>query len=257
MTARPRSVSGRRIGDGGTAVLALAGVLAAAVAVAASLAAAVRRAERAAATGIYDPAGVFAQRNGRRPYADALIVLGARASRNGPSDELRARLDHTASLWQDGAARRVLVSGGESDGVDETDVMAAYLEAAGVPGESVAPVRPSQNTRVLLRTLPGGGERYLAVSSPYHAFRLATEARRRDLLLAVTAPERSPETSDPRAHRVRLASEAFALVWYALPQRMTARVRTGPGTLRHVVPAVLIGRLPPTALVARGLWRAG
>lgn len=252
MTARPRGVSGRRRCCGRTAALALAGALAAAAAGAASLTAAVRRAERAAAAGLYDPAGVFAERNGRRPYADALVVLGARASSTGPSAELRARLDHAATLWRDSAAGRVLVSGGESDGVSETEVMAAYLEAAGLPEGSVAPVHPSQNTRVLLRTLAGGnGERYVAVTSPYHAFRLAREARRHDLRLAVSAPECSPETSDPRAHRVRLACETFAAVWYALPQWITARVRTGPGTMRHVVPAVLIGRMPPTALVAR------
>jgi len=94
---------------------AAAALAAGTLAAAAVLGSKARRAERVAATDLYDPAGVFAGANGAGPKADALVVLGAAAHACGPSGELRARLDHAAILWRSGVAPRVLVSGGVAD----------------------------------------------------------------------------------------------------------------------------------------------
>ena len=155
-------------------------------------------------------------------------------------------------LWRKGVAPLIMVSGGMDDGLDEVETMTAYLIAEGVPGDAVAPVRPGDNTRVTLRTLRQRRDRrYVAVSSPYHALRIRLEARRQGLRVVVSSPPSTPETRDAAMYRARFASELFALVWYALPPRLTARVDTGPKTLRHVAPRVLAGQMRPSALLAR------
>jgi len=232
-------------GVGAAAAVLLAGA-AAGIAVLAGL---VRRAERAASAP--DIAGRL--RDGPEARAtDALVVFGAEVRESGPTAELRARLDHAVALWRMGVAPLILVSGGMDGTLDEVETMAAYLVAVGVPAGVVFPVRPGGNTRMTLQALGRREDRrYLAVTSQYHVLRIRAEARRQGLRMAVSTPPSTPETRDLAAHRARVASELFALVWYALPPRMTARVSTGPGTLRHVAPNVLAGRAHPSALLVR------
>jgi uncharacterized SAM-binding protein YcdF (DUF218 family) len=215
----------------------------------------VRRAERTASTPPRDAAVFFPGGPAGRPPADALVVFGAAMHADGPSPELRARLDHALALWRMGVAPLIIASGGVDAGRDEVEGMTAYLVDKGVPGDAVVPARPGATTRQSLRTLRTlrglRDQRYVAVSSPYHALRIRAEARRQGLRVTVSAPASTPETRDAAMHRVRLASELFALVWYALPPRLTAHVATGPGTLRHVVPEVLAGRAHPSALLTR------
>ena len=234
-------------------VLVAAAVLAVGAAAGASvLARLVRRAERAASAPRHDAADLVPRDPAGRPAADALVVFGAAVHEDGPSAELRARLDHALALWRMGVAPLIIVSGGMDAGLDEVEAMTAYLVGRGVPGDAVAPARPGGTTRQSLRTLRGlGDRRYVAVSSPYHALRIRAEARRQGLRVTVSAPASTPETRDAALYRARFASELFALVWYALPPRLTAHVATGPGTLRHVAPSVLAGRARPSALVTR------
>jgi len=218
----------------------------------AALACLVRRAERAAAAPPRDAADRLQRGPTARPPADALIVFGAAVYEGGPSPELRARLDHAIALWRMGVAPLIMVGGGITGDIDEVESMAEYLVANGVPEQAVAPARPGDNTRLQLRTLARlEDRRYVAVSSPYHALRIRAEARRQGLRVAVSTPPSTPETRDVALYRARFAAELFALVWYALPPRLTARVHTGPGTLRHVAPRVLAGRAHPSALVTR------
>jgi len=238
---------------------AAAGILVAAVVLIAGAAAGasvlallVRRAERAASAPLRDATDLFSGGPAARPPADALVVFGAAVYESGPSPELRARLDHALTLWRMGVAPLIMVGGGITGDIDEVESMAEYLVAHGVPEQAVAPARPGDNTRLQLRTLARlGDRRYVAVSSPYHALRIRAEARRQGLRVAVSAPASTPETRDAALYRARFAAELFALVWYALPARLTARVHTGPGTLRHVAPRVLAGRARPSALVTR------
>ena len=234
------------------ACVAAAVLVAAAAAGAAALAGMVRRAERAATAPVWG-AGVCTPENpAARPRADALVVFGAAVHESGPSAELRARLDHAAALWRQAVAPLIMVSGGMDSGLDEVDVMTTYLVTEGVPREAVAAARPGATTRQTLCTLRGlGDRRYIAVSSPYHALRICMESRRQGLRVTVSSPASTPETRDAALYRVRFASELLALVWYALPPRLTAHVATGPGTLRHVAPYVLAGRVHPSALVTR------
>lgn len=70
---------------------------------------------------------------------DLVIVPGNTVNPNGhPSDRLAARLDAALALYQAGHCRVILVSGGiDVLGFDEAQVMAAYLQAKGVPRSAI------------------------------------------------------------------------------------------------------------------------
>lgn len=242
-------MSGKAVRAASVVGVAAAVLLAASAAGVVVQACRVRRAERAASA---PDRGVRAPGRPAAGTADAVVVFGAAVRESGPTAELRARLDHAVALWRSGAAPRIVVSGGMDGELDEVRAMTAYLVARGVPAGAVAPARPGATTRETLRTLSRlGDRRYVAVSSAYHALRIRTEARRQGVRVVVSAPPSTPETRDAAVYRVRFASELVALVWYALPPAWAERVDTGPGTLRHVAPAVLAGRLGPAALVTR------
>ena len=182
--------------------------------------------------------------------AEALVVFGAAADEDGPCRELAARLDHAERLWRMGVAPVVLVSGGVAGAVDESDVMAAYLGSHGLPASAVAALRPGYNTRATLRSAAAMGlRRIVAVSSPYHAHRIAAEAARHGLDAFVSSPASTPDTLNARTHAVQSAAEVGAVIWYALPPRLAARLNTGRGTLRQVLPSVLAGHARPSSLL--------
>lgn len=223
--------------------VAVAGVAGVAVAAAA-----------AAVTGAVTLARVLgaagSQRRGELPEAgsaDALVVFGCHARADGPGAELRARLDHAALLWQSDVAPVVLVSGGIDGDVDEVAVMRDYLVAAGLPEASVVPARPGYNTRATWYAVQAWDPdlRYVAVSSPTHAHRLAVEGRRRGLRVALSCAPTTPEDRRPEMLRARVATEAVACLVYALPETVGLRVRRVLGRRRHTIPHVLAGRWRP------------
>jgi vancomycin permeability regulator SanA len=77
--------------------------------------------------------------NDRLHAADLAVVLGNKVNPDGlPSIMLKARLDHTVELYHQGYFKIILVSGGHGkEGYDEAAVMRTYLEAAGLPHESI------------------------------------------------------------------------------------------------------------------------
>ena len=240
--------TGARALVGGAAALLVPAVLAAVGAIV--LARRVRSAAHAATAPFPGSAGGRRGEAGPPGSVEAIVVFGATVDASGPSNELRARLDHAVHLFLSVAAPVVMAAGGVADGIDEVEAMIAYLVAHGVDAGAVVPVRPGDNTRLSLRTVRGlGVRRIVAVSSPYHAHRIEVEARRQGLDVSVSAPRSTPETRHRPTYRARFASEVVAAVWYALPSSVAGRVRTGPGTLRHVAPQVLAGQAAPTELL--------
>lgn len=239
-----------------TAGVATTTVVAGAVAVAVVTTLRVRRSARAAAIP-FAPGGA-PPRPGERPtpHAEAIVVFGATADEHGPSAELRERLVHAAALWQGGVAPLIVVSGGVANGVDEVDAMTDWLLAHGIPAGAIVPGRPGHNTRASIGTVRDLGlRRIVAVSSPFHAFRIEDEARRRGLDVVSSSPPTTPSTRRPRIHRARIAAEVAGVLWYALPPSLAARVNTGPGTLRHQLPAILAGEMHPRELVVSRIGR--
>ena len=108
---------------------------------------------------------------------DAIVVLGAAQYDGRPSPQLAARLDHALTLWPEGLAPMIVVTGGNQPGdrFTEADASAAYLTERGVPsdaivleGEGASTYESMKNVAVLL------GERVdsvLIVTDPYHALR--------------------------------------------------------------------------------------
>ncbi len=72
-------------------------------------------------------------------HADYAVVLGNKVELDGkPSKRLKARLDRAVSLYNEGIADAVVVSGGAGkEGFDEAIVMAEYLLSRGIPNTSV------------------------------------------------------------------------------------------------------------------------
>lgn len=144
----------------------------------------------------------------RRP-ADAIVILGAAQYNGKPSPVLRARLDHALTLYQEGLAPHLVVTGGigEGDRVSEATVARQYLVLQGVPDTAIV-VRPEgRSTQASIRAVAdwaraAGIRRVLLVSDPFHMLRLRIEARRAGLH-AWTSPTRTSPISQ------RAGSELF------------------------------------------------
>jgi vancomycin permeability regulator SanA len=108
---------------------------------------------------------------------DAIVVLGAAQYDGRPSPQLAARLDHAVSLWNDGLAPVVIVTGGnqEGDRFTEASTSAAYLVERGVPSSAIVQEDAGSTTHDSLdraRTLVDESvETVLIVTDPYHALR--------------------------------------------------------------------------------------
>ncbi len=182
-----------------------------------------------------------------RPAGNAIVVFGCSVLDDGPSSELRARLDHALRLWQDGCAPLLVVSGGVDRGIDEVTVMRRYLEQAGVPPEAIVDGRPGDNTRATVSTMADLAlGPYVGVSSAYHSRRIESECARQGIDVVMSAPATTPETARPRTHAVRFLTDAVGTLWYAVPPAVTQRVDVG--WLRHEIPQFLTGRERPPRL---------
>jgi uncharacterized SAM-binding protein YcdF (DUF218 family) len=176
--------------------------------------------------------------------ADAIVIFGATVTEAGPCHELRVRLDHALKLWRHGVAPLLIVTGGQVGDIDEVSAMAAYLAAHGAPPEAIIEARPGANTRRSLRALkPLPYRQYVAVSTPSHSYRIAAEARRQGLSVAVNCPATTPEMADPRMHAARVRSEVLAVMLYAMPDPVAVAVLAALGRWRHSLPHVAAGRL--------------
>ena len=180
----------------------------------------------------------------------AIIVFGAQTLASGPSDELISRLDHARTLFEQGLASTIVVSGGTSvddDGrtLDETADMTTWLIDHGVPAEAIAIGRPGDNTRQTVATM-GRLTRekalhpWLAVSSPFHARRILDEAKRVGIDVVVSGPGDSPVTSTPHIRRFQLLVEVLATAYDAMPPTLTARTRTPLASVRRRIGEYLI-----------------
>jgi uncharacterized SAM-binding protein YcdF (DUF218 family) len=120
-------------------------------------------------------------RTGRSDQArpvDAIVVLGAAQYDGTPSPQLAARLDHVVTLYTEGVAPLVVVTGGKqpNDRFTEAESSARYLTERGVPGAAIAMESAGSSTyESLANTAELLGQRGLdsvvVVTDPYHALR--------------------------------------------------------------------------------------
>lgn len=127
--------------------------------------------------------------------ADAIIVMGAAQYDGRPSPQLAARLDHVVTLWEDGVASRVVVTGGNRPGdrFTEAEASARYLVAAGIPDDAIVQVGEGGTTHESIEAAApvmaaAGIQSVALVTDPYHALRsrLIVESEGFDVDVAAT-----------------------------------------------------------------------
>lgn len=117
--------------------------------------------------------------NQARPV-DAIVVMGAAQYDGRPSPQLAARLDHVVTLWPEGLAPLVVVTGGKrlGDRFTEAEASAAYLIERGVPADAIVLEDAGTTTYESLAgvaDLLGSDDRVkpsvLIVTDPFHTLR--------------------------------------------------------------------------------------
>ena len=110
--------------------------------------------------------------------ADVIVVLGAAQYDGRPSPQLAARLDHVVTLWNEGVAPVVMVTGGKQPGdrFTEAEASARYLEERGVPESAILMEGVGTTTFQSLEAVSGiladlGRTDIVLVTDPYHALR--------------------------------------------------------------------------------------
>lgn len=196
---------------------------------------------------------------GRRAVASpstgggTVVVLGAWAHAEGPGTLLRRRLEHAIDLYRGGGPQRLAMAGGVpphedevSGGRDEVAAMTQFARLHGVPTDDILELRLGQNTREQIAStrrlvVEAGLGPVTVVSSSYHLARVRAEARRQGFDVTVSAPPHSPDQDQPRLYLAHLFTDTLALVWYALPPAVSARIDTSAGTFRHLGVMALTG----------------
>lgn len=152
---------------------------------------------------------------------DAIVVMGAAQYDGRPSPQLAARLDHVVTLYAEGLAPVVVVTGGKQpqDRFTEAEASRDYLVERGVPLDAIAMETGGRSTyqsmRAVAELLEGRGlRRVLVVTDPFHSL------------------------------RSRLIAEDVGLDAYVSPTP-TSVVRGGTEVRRHVLEAagVAVGRI--------------
>jgi uncharacterized SAM-binding protein YcdF (DUF218 family) len=130
--------------------------------------------------------------DGARPV-DAIVVMGAAQYDGRPSLQLQARLDHVVSLWGEGLADTVVVTGGNQPGdrFTEADVSAEYLIERGVPEAAILRETVGRSSYGSLEQVaailePLGKRSVLIVSDPFHLLRSKLSADELGLDAAVS-----------------------------------------------------------------------
>lgn len=168
--------------------------------------------------------GFYARASDPGP-ADAAIVLGAAVADGRPTPVFAERIRHGLTLYQRGAVRRLIMTGGvgAGDSLAESEVARDYCLTRGVPARAILIETRSRTTYenlVFAAELVWQHQlaRVLLVSDPLHERRAITIAR--DLGLdAHPAPTPSSRYRSLASQSQFLAREVWFLAGYLLTRR--------------------------------------
>ena len=185
------------------------------------------------------------------PPSDAIVVLGAAQFDGRPSAVYAARLDRAAALYRQGAAPRIVTTGGNQPGDRFTEAQAGakYLRRShGIPASALVVVGDGRDTLLELRAteavfLRHGWRSAVLVTDPLHSARARTMAD--DLgLRAFTAPARTSPSVQGFWNQLRyLVRETGAYLWY------TAFHTAPPPSVSNTSPRATGLRAPPSRLL--------
>lgn len=156
-----------------------------------------------------------------RTTADAIVVLGAAQYDGVPTPVFQARLEHAASLYDEGVAPQIITVGGSQPGDRYTEAGSgrAYLTELGVPPTVILAVETGTNTvgsldAVAQTVRDQGGRSVVLVSDPTHSYRARMMAK--DVGLdAWTSPTRHGPAVWTRENQITsIIRETGAVLWY-------------------------------------------
>ena len=110
--------------------------------------------------------------------AGAIVVMGAAQYDGRPSPQLAERLDHVLTLWNQGAAPTVMVTGGKqpADRFTEAEASRRYLVDRGIPESAILAESEGRTTYESLEAaapmlIERGIVEVVLVTDPYHSLR--------------------------------------------------------------------------------------
>lgn len=171
----------------------------------------------------------------QRSSADAIVVLGAAQYDGQPSPALRERLDHAVTLFEEGLAPVIWVTGGRQPGdrFSEASASSQYLIRQGIPNDAVQLETNGGNSYLSLaataRYLRDRDQRkVLLVSDAWHTYRLQAIAREVGLRPQVS-PSSPARFSATGLRRLARETTAVALGRFVGYRRLTGLgARWGP-----------------------------
>lgn len=181
----------------------------------------------------------WASRHDDSREVGAIVVLGAAQYDGEPSPVFRSRLDHAASLFEEGLAPVVVVTGGrqEGDRLSEGQAGYGYLVRSGIPESALRLENAGENSWESLAAASRflrdeGVTDVLLVSSPYHALRIRHIAGELGLDGYVSSTRTSPEgfgTQVEHLARETVAVGVGRVIGYGRLVRLDQGVRAAAG----------------------------
>ena len=187
--------------------------------------------------------------------AEAIVVLGTAQYNGWPGPVFQARLDRAITLWQEGYAPVLVVTGGKmpGDGYTEAEAAWAYLTDAGVPPEAIVTENAASDTwesmlGIVPLLQPLGIDEVIVVSDGFHLFRSRLMARDVGLQAWGSPAEASPIRTGGGGELTYVIREAAAVVAHLWQTRL------GPAT-GFLLPALDSSPLAVPLQVVSGFWR--
>lgn len=132
---------------------------------------------------------------------DAAVVLGAAVWNDKPSPVFGARIDHAIKLYRNGQVKKLIFTGGMSDGdsVSEAEAARQYALNRGIPGDAILIENRSKSTVENLANAQAimqntGLKTVVIISDPYHLKRAGIIAGKLDLAFICSPTETSRYT---------------------------------------------------------------
>lgn len=162
--------------------------------------------------------------------ADIIVVHGGGVTEDKKLPLLaQQRLNYGLSLWRQGLAPQILVTGGKINNEIEADLMAEDLNLRGVPATSVIKENNSVNTfenvkNSLIIIKKNNFKSAIIVTSPYHSYRVQKTWQKNwpeGEIYVSSAPKNLLQVGvNNLAGLTTVIREYLAIVWYKINQKL-------------------------------------